>query len=211
MLDTLADLHTGDENNRTHARQVIGLLRGLALRQSCAVLLLAHPSLTGMSTGSGLSGSTAWNGSVRTRLYLDRIKEDGYEADPDARRLARVKANDARTGSEVSLRWYDGVFIADVPESGLNRMAASSKALRVFLKLLRQFTDEGRYVSANPGPTYAPSVLAKHPGAEGCTKRALGAAMDTLLDSKAIHIAEHGKGAKARSHLGLGRAKEAVE
>ncbi|WP_369675560.1 AAA family ATPase, partial [Enterococcus faecium] len=86
-LDTLADLHSGQENDRTTARQFIGLLRGLAIRHGCAVVLLAHPSLTGMASGSGLSGSTAWNASVRSRLYLERVVQDGYEADPDRRVL----------------------------------------------------------------------------------------------------------------------------
>lgn len=71
-LDTLADLHAGNENDRAHARQFVGLLRGLAIRHGTTVLLLAHPSRAGMAAGDGLSGSTAWNGSVRSRLSLSR-------------------------------------------------------------------------------------------------------------------------------------------
>lgn len=212
VLDTLADLHGGDENNQAHARQFIALLRGLAIRHACAVLVLAHPSLTGMASGSGLSGSTAWNNSVRSRLYFERVKDEtGFEPDPDARRLVGKKANYSRTGDEIGLRWADGVFVAEAPASGLDRMAASAKAQRVFLKLLRRFTEEVRYVSASPGPTFAPAIFASHPGAEGCTKRALRAAMDTLLGSGAIHIAQHGTGAKARSHLALGSTQNAAE
>ena len=77
VLDTLADLTAGEENNRAHARQFVGFLRGLTIRYGCALLLLSHPSLTGMSSGTGLSGSTAWNASVRSRLYLERIIEGG--------------------------------------------------------------------------------------------------------------------------------------
>ena len=76
VLDTLADLHSGQENDRTTARQFIGLLRGLAMRYDCAVLLLAHPSLTGKQNGSGLSGSTGWDASVRSRLYLERVSQE---------------------------------------------------------------------------------------------------------------------------------------
>ena len=60
VLDTLADFHSGEERDRAQARAFIGKLNGLGIRHSCAVLLLAHPSLTGMSSGTGTSGSTGW-------------------------------------------------------------------------------------------------------------------------------------------------------
>ena len=65
-------LFPANENDRAKARAFIGMLRGLALRRNCAVLVLAHPSLTGLSSGSGTSGITAWSNSVRSRLYLER-------------------------------------------------------------------------------------------------------------------------------------------
>src|SRR5690606_2220943 len=65
---TLADVYPANENDRAKVRQFVGILRGLALRRKCAVMLLGHPSLTGLSSGSGTSGSTAWNNSVRSRL-----------------------------------------------------------------------------------------------------------------------------------------------
>ena len=47
VLDTLADLFPGNENDRAQARQFVGMLRGLAIRHQCAVVMLAHPSLSG--------------------------------------------------------------------------------------------------------------------------------------------------------------------
>lgn len=203
VLDTLADLFGGNEVSRTQARQFIGFLRRLAIQHGTTVLLLAHPSLSGISSGTGSSGSTAWNNSVRSRLYLRRLTgAEGEDNDPDARELEVMKANYSRKGNLLPLRWREGVFHLDLkPETGLDRMAASAKAERVFLKLLRNFTEEGRFVSASPGPTFAPSIFATHPGAEGCTKRALRAAMDSLFASKRVVMASHGKGAKARSHI----------
>ena len=72
VLDTLADLFGGDEIKRPHARQFIGLLRGLAIEFSLTIVLLSHPSQSGMASGAGTSGSTAWSNSVRSRLYLER-------------------------------------------------------------------------------------------------------------------------------------------
>ncbi len=203
VLDTLADLFGGNEINRTQARQFIGMLRGLALRHETTVLLLAHPSLSGMATGTGSSGSTAWNNSVRSRLYLRRVKSsEGDEPDPDARELEVMKANYGKTGLVLPLRWQAGVFVADARAEGmLDRLASGAKAQRVFLKILRCYAEDGRHVSSQPGPTFAPSGFALHPQAEGCTKRALRAAMESLFAGKKITNATHGNGAKARSHI----------
>ncbi len=186
VLDTLADLTAGDENTRSHARQFVGFLRRLALRHRCAVVLLAHPSLTGMSSGSGLSGSTAWNGSVRSRLYLKRIAEEGHDPNPDRRLLRTMKSNYGPTGDEIKLTWRAGVLEADPPETQFARGAASAKAERVFLTLLQLLDEQGRRVNANGGINYAPKIFAEHPKAEGVTRRAFGAAMESLFASGKI-------------------------
>jgi RecA-family ATPase len=69
VIDTSADVFAGNEIDRSQVRQFVSLLRSLAIYANCAVLLLSHPSLAGIATGTGLSGSTAWNNSVRSRLY----------------------------------------------------------------------------------------------------------------------------------------------
>lgn len=204
VLDTLADLFPGNENDRAQARQFIGLLRGLAIRHKCAVLLLAHPSLSGLNSGSGTSGSTAWNNSVRSRLYLERIVQEGYEANPDARTLSTKKANYGRTGGEIAMTWRRGVFVADAPETGLDRMAASARAERVFLKLLGAFTEQGRRVNGNGGPTYAPKMFADNPDSEGVTKRAFKAAMDALYSSGKIRNTTTGPASRQVTYICAG-------
>lgn len=201
VLDTLADLFPGNENDRAQARQFIGLLRGLAIRHECAVLLLAHPSLSGLNSGSGTSGSTGWNNSVRSRLYLERVIDGGYEPDPDARLLRTMKANYGRTGGEIALTWTSGVFVADEPETGLDRVAASMKAERVFLKLLRAYTEQGRRVNANGGPTYAPKQFAESTESEGVTKRAFKSAMDALFHAGKIDNVTTGPASRQTTHI----------
>ena len=101
VLDTSADVFGGNEIVRTEVRQFVGILRGLAIENSLAVVLLSHPSLTGKNSGTGTSGSTAWNNSVRSRLYLDRVLEpDNSEPDKSLRVLRVMKANYAETGGE---------------------------------------------------------------------------------------------------------------
>ena len=200
VLDTLADLHTGNESDRAQARQFIGLMRRLAIKHDCAVLLLAHPSLTGMASGSGLSGSTGWSNSVRSRLYFDRVKDsDGSEPDPDARVLRTVKANYGPIGGEIALQWRDGVFAAS--EVFSDDESPLERARRVFLRLLDLFADQGRHVSPSPSSTYAPKVFSAHPERDGCTKAMLERAMETLLGDRTITTGEHGFGQSKRAHL----------
>ena len=201
VFDTLADLFPGNENDRAQARQFIGLMRGLAIRHECAVVLLAHPSLSGLNSGSGTSGSTGWNNSVRSRLYLTRVIQEGYEPDSDARLLSTMKSNYGRTGGEISMRWQAGVFVAEATPTGLDRLAMGAKAERVFLALLRSFAEQGRKVNHAGGPTYAPKVFAANPKAEGVTKAALKGAMEALLSRGTIRIGKEGPASKRRQFL----------
>jgi len=204
VIDTLADVYPANENDRAKVRQFIGILRGLALKRKCAVVLLSHPSLTGLNSGTGTSGSTAWNNSVRSRLYLERIIQDGYEPDPDARRLSSKKANYARTGGEIMLRWQEGVFVAEERADGLDRPAMGAKAERIFLKLLQELSEQGRRVNANGGPNYAPKIFTEHPDAEGCTKKAFRTAMETLLRDGKVRVSEEGPPCRRVTFLELG-------
>jgi RecA-family ATPase len=201
ILDTLADLYPANENDRAKVRQFVGLLRGLAIRRQCAVVLLAHPSLSGLSSGSGTSGSTAWNNSVRSRLYMERITDGAHEPDPDKRRLRTMKANYGQVGGEISLTWKRGVFVPDGPSTGLDRMAATAKAERVFLKLLDEFTAQGREVNHLGASTYAPKKFAEHPKSEGVTSKAFLAAMNALLGSGTIVIDEKGPPSRRSKYL----------
>lgn len=75
VIDPAADVFGGNEIDRAEVREFVHKLSGVALDYNCAVLLLSHPSLTGLNSGTGTSGSTAWSNSVRSRLYLQAVKE----------------------------------------------------------------------------------------------------------------------------------------
>ena len=201
VIDTLADVYPANENDRAKVRQFIGILRGLAIRQKCAVMLLGHPSLTGLNSGTGTSGSTAWNNSVRSRLYLSRIVQDGHEPDTCKRVLTVKKQNYGETGDEITMTWNEGVFTPDATQTGLDRMAGDAKNERVFLTLLRLFTAQGRRVNPTGAATYAPKVFANHPDNEGLTKRAFTAAMEGLLASGKIKIEAEGPPSRRVTYL----------
>lgn len=201
VIDTLADVYPANENDRAKVRQFIGILRGLAIKRQCAVLLLGHPSLTGLSSGSGSSGSTAWNNSVRSRLYLSRITDNGFEANPDRRVMTTMKANYGRVGGETQMKWEAGVFVPEATEQGLDKLAANAKAQRVFMKLLATFTAQGRQVNHVSGSSFAPKIFSEHPDCEGITKRALKAAMESLLAAGKIKVESEGPASRKRSYI----------
>ncbi len=199
VFDTLADFFGGNENDRAQARQFVGILRGLAIRHKCAVLLLSHPSVAGMASGVGTSGSTGWNNSVRSRLYLSRVVgENGYEPNPDARILTTKKSNYGRAGGEIHLHWHDGQFAACNLPKGEEHNA---KAESVFLKLLEEVIAQGRRVNASGGQTYAPRVFADHPQCEGITKRGFRSAMEKLFAAGKIRSIDTGPPSKRRSQI----------
>jgi RecA-family ATPase len=196
VLDTSADLFGGDEIKRSQVRQFISMLRKQALALDTAVLLLSHPSIQGMQSGSGSSGSTAWNNSVRSRLYLTRGTED-----EDLRVLTTKKANYGKAGGELRMRWEDGAFVLDDGKPAATLGFLNRRHEDTFVAVLRKFTEQGLNVSANPGPTYAPTQIAKHPDAKGTTKKQLAEAMARLLDEGRIRMVTEGSASRQRSRL----------
>jgi RecA-family ATPase len=203
VLDTLADLFGGEENQRAQARQFVGMLRGLAISYRLTMLLLAHPSLSGMASGSGSSGSTGWSNSVRSRLYLERIKGDnGSEDDPDARVLKTMKANYGPVGSQIKLRWRSGVFVTEqTAATSFSVIAAQAHAERIFLDLVAAYEAEGRKVSATPSSNYAPVVFSKDARSERVGRSGLAAAMNRLFGDKRIKTEEYGPPSKRHNRI----------
>ena len=170
------------------------MLRGLAMDIDCAVLLLSHPSLTGMSSGTGTSGSTAWNNSVRSRLYLE-IKT------PETRVLTIVKANHGKVGDKIEMRWKDGIYVVDNGGDTVVETLLNSKTDKLFLELLELFTAQGQNVSTSSGKNYAPAKMAEHPKAKGVTKKQLAASMQRHFDAKRIELVTDGSESRQRRRL----------
>ena len=127
VLDTIADLFGGNEIIRAQVNYFIKATCGAFIKQAkdagfvLTVILLSHPSQAGRNSGSGESGSTAWNNAVRARLYLTR-PDDGL---PEQRVLTRKKSNYSTSGDDVKidLIWKDGVLKIT---SGNNEVAVKS-------------------------------------------------------------------------------------
>lgn len=132
IVDTAADTFGGDENNRGQVRQFIARLNAFAVKTRAAVLLLAHPSVSGVATGRGQSGSTAWVNSARSHLYFEfaatNRPDTDAPGDPAERVLSRKKANYSRKGDQLEMIWRDGAF-APGPEKTDRKRARHEKRL----------------------------------------------------------------------------------
>ena len=203
VLDAAANLYGGDEINRRQVKSFITMLRQLAVEIDGAIVLLAHPSVQGIQTGTGLSGSTSWNNSVRSRLYLNREKSDkGEEADPNVRVLTKMKSNYSSTGDKVRVRWTQGAFIALDTSGTLDKAATSAKADRVFLALLKSQYESSVWVShLHTSRNYAPTTFSLLDDREGLGKDALAKAMNRLLKDGIIAPEQYGRPSDPRFRL----------
>jgi RecA-family ATPase len=205
VLDNAADIYGGSENDRAQVRQFIGHLRGMAIAAGAGVLLTSHPSLTGINTGTGLSGSTAWNASVRSRLYFKRaVTDKDEEPDPDLRVLEVMKSNYGPIGETINLRWSKGLFVPVRGTSDLEKAAAEQEANQLFLTLLDQANRERNNVSSKrTARNYAPMLFAKEKQARQrkIRKSDFEAAMRRLLEGGKIKVEPYGAPSRDFSKL----------
>jgi RecA-family ATPase len=204
-IDTSADVFAGNENDRAQVRQFVGLLRKLAIEANAYVIVNAHPSLTGINSGTGLSGSTGWHNSVRARAYMTSVKTDrDDEPDPNLRTLEFKKNNYGPVGRSIALRWDSGVYKL-VPGAGaLDKMVTEQTADRLFVALLDRFNDQGRNVSEKAASkNYAPTAFSKEADAKkyGIKKLDFEEAMRRLFAASAITVQTYGAPCRGTTRL----------
>jgi RecA-family ATPase len=138
-----ANVFTGSEIDRTQTQQFIGLLNRIAMTAKGSVVLIAHPSLTGINTDTGLSGTTQWHNAVRARFYLKAIKAEADEQpDSDLRELVFKKNQFGPMSANIVLRYRNGLFLPEPSRSGLDKLAREVvKADETCLDLLKRFSD----------------------------------------------------------------------
>lgn len=202
IVDALADSFSGDENNRTQARQFVSMLRGVGMNYDCGFVTLAHPSLSGMITGRGTSGTTGWSNSVRSRMYFETVEVDSKEPDPNLKVLRQPKANYSAPGFEMLVRYQNGVY---VPVEGvqLDRVEKMAMHESVFLAILKRLSEQDRHVGDSAGTNYAPSVFANEEEARDkmVTKAQLKDAMLRLFRKKIIKVDIVGPASKQRRRI----------
>lgn len=203
ILDNVARIYGGSENDR-HA--VTTFLAWLAAACSpAAVLLLAHPA---KASSSEYSGSTAWEGAVRARLYLsdrppDQDDDEDAPVDDRVRYLARRKSN----YSALDLRrlaLHDGVLIPAPVEPGRTARPTGEAAQDVVRRAVRTLAERGIYGShGTRASNYLPRLARQYGLLDGLTEREFGAAMRAMILAGDLTTAEVGRYPNRTLKLGL--------
>lgn len=200
IVDSIAATFGGNQNDRTHARTFVSLFRRLAQDVDCAILLLDHPSLSGITAGTGRGGSMDWQNATRARLHLETVQgADGITG----RVLEIKKSNYGPIGEKTALHWEDGCFVMESSgdHAAPYRAAAQQGLDDLFVRLLEERNAQGRWVTPSKAAGYAPKELATMPGANGATAVALAHAMERLLTAKRIIVETFGPPSKQRQRL----------
>jgi RecA-family ATPase len=194
-MDTLADIFGGEESQRSQVRAFVQTALGkLARAVNAAVMALGHPSVTGSTTGTGSSGSTGWQGTFRSHLYLATPRsERGEETDHDARVLTRVKTNFARRGDTLELTWRNGGYIpVHEPMTGTVGTIDKRNCNDVFMRLLHRLVGDGRHVTdKSRASNYAPRIFSTQPDRERFKEADFTMAMQRLFAAKQIKMGSY--------------------
>jgi len=164
ILDNIARLYGGNENERHSVTTFCALVHGACA--PAAVVLLGHPS---KQQGSEFSGSTAWEGAVRARLYLSDRLPDAAVDDEDApiddavRYLSRRKANySALDVRKLSLS--DGVLIPESIERSRGAIGVSGEYVKdIVRRAIRDLATRGIFGSlSTASPNYLPKLAKQY-------------------------------------------------
>jgi RecA-family ATPase len=203
-IDTLSRSFAGSEIDRVQVYGFANHMQALAMVAGGSVTVLSHPSLSGMASGSGISGSTAWHGAFRFRQYLTGAKPDeGEPADDNVRQLEFKKNQYGPKAETIMVRYERGLFLPLPGVTSLDKLAQEQKAEHVFLDLLGRFTRENRFVSDKPSINYAPAVFSREEEAtrHALNSKALDGAMRRLFQAKKIWNEPSGKPSRKSFHI----------
>ena len=185
ILDNVAHVFTGSENDRGDVTRFVNLLNRLAGETGAAIIVIGHPN----KSGADYSGSTAWLNAVRSQMILS------HDLQTNVRTLVIGKANYAEKGAALRFIWLDGAFIneAEIPADTARTLRESVQAIAdnaLFLSCLRERTRQRRAVSEKPCATFAPKVFAGMAESKAIGPARLDKAMDRLFRACAIERGE---------------------
>ena len=207
ILDSVARIFGGNENDRHQVTTFVSWLS--AACGKAGVCLLGHP---GKAAGAEYSGSTAWEGSVRARLYLgerlpDAEPDEDEEPDSAVRYLARRKANYAAT-DWVKLEYSRGVLMTtrnyDEPDDRPVGKPNGEYQTESVLRAVRALAMRGIY--GNPGTRsgeYLPRLAKQYDLLDRMSEKAFATAMRKLILDGRLVSAEVGRYPNRSPKLGL--------
>jgi len=195
VIENAGDVFIGNENDRAQVSMFVRvMLGGLCAVNDATVMLLQHPSVSGMQDGTGRSGSTAWNNASRWRLNFT-FDKDGSG---DVRKLKTEKVNYGKPGEIIQLAWDRGIFsradcVADPIQLGIEADVEAA-----YLHCLQVKTARFETVSHRTGKNYAPAIFERMREAGTFRRGAFERAQERLLSDGRIEVVRVGSPAKPR-------------
>lgn len=160
VIDNASDTFDANEIERARVRGFIRSLAQLVKLRGGAVLLLSHvdkQAAGGQRTTQGYSGSTAWNNSVRSRLFM---AESG-----DGVLLEHQKSNLGKKAAPMNLLWTGGVLTYGGDLAAQGDAVLDQASIVAVLRLIDEFNGRGEFIStASTSPDNAYKKLAQQKG-----------------------------------------------
>jgi hypothetical protein len=190
FLDSLARVYGGNENDRHQVTQFVSELAHACAPTVAGLCLLGHP---GKATGSEYSGSTAWEGSVRSRLYLGhRLPDQHPDEDEQApaedtvryvcRRKSNYSAKDWR-----KLTYEGGVLVPEARAPQRIGQPAGEFGQDVVLRAVRKLADLRMHGNTAPNsPDYLPRLAKQYRMLEELSERQFATHMRELILAKRL-------------------------
>jgi hypothetical protein len=199
ILDNVAQLFAGVENDRAMVTQFNNAIARLARRYSCAVLLLGH---TAKAEASEFSGSTAWENVARVRWFLNRLNDGTSD-------LSIEKSN-IGPRQKIAVNWQDHVFVRFDRATEVSDITVGAR--NIVLAAVREITsaggltDGGRAMSMfKSRPEYAPKVIVARGLAGGLEQNVIERAIGDLIGMGLLSPeAVVGRKANGQQRVGLG-------
>jgi len=205
FLDSVARTYGGNENDRHQVTTYISWIT--AACGTAGVCLLGHP---GKAQGAEYSGSTAWEGSVRARLYLgERLPDAKPDDDDDApedniRYLARRKANYSAK-DWVKLEYRSGVLMPNRSTDYAPFGVPSDEYQKdTVMRAVRTLAGRGIHGNASTrSGDYLPKLAKQYKLLDRMTDKQFAAVMRQLILDGQLVTAEVGKYANRNPRMGL--------
>lgn len=205
ILDTAGDVFGGNENIRSQVRSFVNIVRKLAIPRNGGVILNAHPSKSSLVDGSNFSGSTAWHGSVRNRIFLSkprkRAGDEEDEGPTDDRVLRIMKSNYSQGGGKIDCKWENGVIV----ETHKKTFTSTFEKLdddRKLQEAAAYLIQRGSFLAADPNTRNALAVLARNlPSCKDISWKSAVAAQDRMIESGKMVLVEMGPKSRRRTYI----------
>ena len=189
IIDALYDVYAANINDSVQVRKFMRMIRKLCgVAPPCSVIVLGHPSMSGMASGTGTAGAMAWRNAARGFLYTTRTASK-VEGVPAIHKVEAKKQNYGKPDAVIEFYW-DELFLPVLDD---DKAAKAIKCRALVLELIAEKNKAGEGVNLETHGNYAPRVFANHPKAQRYTKDELLEAINCLKANGVLVLKQYRK------------------